>query len=262
MFRVIFVGTAAVLSMVLPTLAESPPAVPLTVTDYDENDWYLVRGDEKLSYHGMRESWVFNRAMVWLDESSGVDGALVCYSSQSPLPLSGTTQASRWHTGPGNGLTDVGDHFTRLTKANADSTWDHACLPPFQFQIEQHSMATFEVREATHLWQFVAVIKGRSGPPLFASEWRSGPGKLTVNLLELYRKKGYEHHFAEMVFFVAVWTEDPEQQATVVFRVQGDRHSRGVPPPWRGSVARSDCRPAAPRLRLPLLGIAHPAGTG
>ena len=31
----------------------------------------------------------------------------------------------------------VYDLFTVLTKKNADSTWDHACLPPLQFQIEQ-----------------------------------------------------------------------------------------------------------------------------
>ncbi len=219
MSRIILVLMIAVLSAVVPARAETPAAVPLTVTDYDEGDWYLVRGDQRLSYHGMRESWVFNRAMVWLDESSVVGGAFVCYSSQSPLPLSGKKQVSRWYPGPRNELAEVGDHFTRLTKKNADSTWDHACLPPLQFQIEQHSTAEFEVRKATHPWQFVAVVKGRSGPPLFASPWQTGPGKLSVNLLELYRKRGYEHHFAEMVFLVAVWTEDPKQQATVVFRL-------------------------------------------
>ena len=45
------------------------------------------------------------------------------------------------------------------------------------------------------------------------------PGKLSVDLLELYRAKGYENHFAEMVFFVAAWTEDPQEPATVSFRL-------------------------------------------
>ena len=108
--------------------AAAQPAAPVTITDYDENDWYLVRGQEKLSYHGMRECWVFNRAMVWLDKSCGVDGEILCYSSQSPLPLTGTRQVSRWYAGPGNELADVDDEFTRLTKRNVESAWDHACL--------------------------------------------------------------------------------------------------------------------------------------
>ena len=85
-----------------PTAAQ--PAAPVTITDYDENDWYLVRGQEKLSYHGMRECWVFNRAMVWLDKDCGVDGGILCYSSQSPLPLTGKRQVSRWYAGPDNDL--------------------------------------------------------------------------------------------------------------------------------------------------------------
>ena len=121
--------------------------------------------------------------------------------------------------GPGNELSDVDDQFTRLTKKNAKSAWDHACLPPLQFELEQHRTAEFEVREATHPWQFLAIVKGRSGPPLFVSPWQTGPGKLSVHLLELYREKGYENHFAEMVFFVAVWTKDPQEPATVSFRL-------------------------------------------
>lgn len=201
------------------TCPAEPPPPPWTVTDYDENDWYLVRGTEKLSYHGMRESWVYNRAMLWLDKNSGVEGAILCYSSQSPLWLTGNKQVSRWYAGPDNELADVDDHYTRLTKRNPASTWDHACLPPFQFEIEQHPIAEFEVQEATHPWQFVVVVKGRSGPPLFVSPWLARPKRLTVNLLDLYRQKGYDHHFAEMVFFVAVWTDDPKQPASVVFRL-------------------------------------------
>lgn len=214
-------GVALSVAMLLAAagLAAAQPAAPVTVTDYDENDWYLVRGQDKQSCHGMRQCWVFNRAMIWLDKSCGVDGALLCYSSQSPLPLTGRKQVSRWRVGPDNELADVDDQFTRLTKKNDKSAWDHACLPPLQFEIEQQRAAEFEVREATHPWQLVAIVKGRSGPPLFVSPWQTGAGKLNVDLLELYRAKGYENHFAEMVFFVAVWTEDPQQQATVEFRL-------------------------------------------
>jgi len=68
-----------------PTAIPAEPPDPVTRTDYDEGDWYLARGDQKLPYHGMRDSWVFNRAMTWLDKTSGVDGAVLCYSTQSPL---------------------------------------------------------------------------------------------------------------------------------------------------------------------------------
>lgn len=71
---------------------QAEPPEPLTVTDYDEGDCYLVRGDQRLPYHGMRDPWVYNRAMTWLDQAAGVEGVIVCYSEQSPLPLSGTRQ--------------------------------------------------------------------------------------------------------------------------------------------------------------------------
>lgn len=213
----VVLSAVALCTVVRPTAAQ--PAAPVTITDYDENDWYLVRGRERLSYHGMRACWVYNRAMVWLDKNCGVDGGILCYSSQSPLPLTGTRQVSRWYTGSDNEVVDIDDGFTRLSKRNGASAWDHACLPPVQFEIEQHRVAEFEVREATHPWQFIAIVKGRSGPPLFVSPWHTGPHKLRVDLLELYRGKGYENHFAEMVFFVAVWTKNPQEPATVSFRL-------------------------------------------
>ena len=217
--RLAGVVLSAVVLFTVAGPAAAQPAAPVTITDYDENDWYLVRGQERLSYHGMRECWVYNRAMVWLDKNCGVDGGILCYSSQSPLPLTGARQVSRWYAGSDNEVVDVDDGFTRLTKRNGASAWDHACLPPVQFEIEQHRTAEFEVREATHPWQFVAVVKGRSGPPLFVSPWQTGPHKLSVDLLELYRGKGYDNHFAEMVFFVAVWTKNPQEPATVSFRL-------------------------------------------
>jgi hypothetical protein len=196
------------------------PPNPITVTDYDEGDFYLVRGDEKIPYHGMRDAWVYNRAMKWLDKAAGVDGALLCYSEQSPLLLTGTKQVSRWYTGESNELVNADQQFTRFVKRNAKSTWDHAALPPLQFPIEQLSTTTLEVRDATHPWQLLVVIKGRSGPPLYCSPWQHGAGKLSVDLLRLYRQKGYDHHFAEMNFFVAVCTPLPDQKATIAFRLQ------------------------------------------
>ncbi len=211
-------------------MADMPPA-PVSVSDFNNytGDVYLVRGGRKQPYHGMHESWVFNRAMVWLDRQTGVDDAVICYSSQSPLLLTGRKQVSRWHTGKADELADVDDRFTRFVKRDPQWEFDHVTLPSFQFPIEQHPVAELEVAEATHPWQWLIVVKGRSGPPLYASPWQTAPGKLTVNLLDLYRNKGYGQHFANFHFFVATWTKDPKQEAKVVFRLHLDGRRAIVP---------------------------------
>jgi hypothetical protein len=68
---------AIIVFLNLPSLwaGQPEPPEPLTVTDYDEGDCYLVRGDQKLPYHGMRNAWVYNRAMTWLDQTASVEGA-------------------------------------------------------------------------------------------------------------------------------------------------------------------------------------------
>ena len=109
--RLAGVVLSAVVLFTVAGPAAAQPAAPVTITDYDENDWYLVRGQERLSYHGMREGWVYNRAMVWLDKNCGVDGGILCYSSQSPLPLTGKRQVSRWYAGSDNEVVDVDDRF-------------------------------------------------------------------------------------------------------------------------------------------------------
>lgn len=207
---------AAALLLACATAAEDAPAL-FSVSDYDGGEVYWVRDGRKTPYHGMREAWVFNRALVWLDDTAGLDGALVCYSAQSPLLLTGRQAVSRWYTGKGSDLTDVDDQTTRLVKKDAKADWDHASLPPFQFHIEQNPAAELEVVQATRPWQFLVVVKGRSGPPLYASPLRGGPGKLTVDLLDLYRRKGYTTHFAELHFFIAVAAKD---EATVDFRLR------------------------------------------
>lgn len=200
--------------------AERFPNSPWTMTDYDEGDWYVVRGEEKLSYHGMLQPWVYNRAMVWLDGADGLDGAILCYSRQSPLPLTGTKQVSKWFTQEANLLEDVDENFTRFVKRSTEFSWDHACLPPLQFSIEQHPVAELVVRRSTAPWQFFVVVKGRSGPPLFVTPWQEGPAQLRVDLRELYRQKGYRHQFAEFVFFMALMTKSGEWQGVVEFSLQ------------------------------------------
>jgi len=195
-----------------------PPIV--SVSDYDGGDVYWVRDGQKQPYHGMREAWVFNRAMAWLDDKAGVEGAVLCYSAQSPLLLTGKKQVSRWFTSKANELADMDDETTRFVRRDPKTAIDHALLPAFQFHIEQNPVAELEVTEATHPWQFLVVVKGRSGPPLFASPWQEKPGKLTVELLRLFRGKGYERHFAQLSFALAVHAKEPKEQATAVFRLR------------------------------------------
>jgi len=205
----------------LALLAQDAPPDPFTVSDYDEGDVYFIRGGARRPHHGMREPWVFNRALEWTDAG----GAVICHAGQSPLLLTGRRQVSRWFTARANDLSEADDETTRLVKKDPKTDTDHASLPPFQFPIEQFPEAELEVTEASHPWQFLVAVKGRSGPPFFAGPWREGPGKLAVDLLARYRAKGYRHHFAELQFFVAVWTKDPAREAAVSFRLR----LKGVP---------------------------------
>ena len=145
--------------------------------------------------HGLRESWVFNRAMVWLDEKTGVDGAVICYSSQSPLLLTGRKQASRWYVGEADELTDVDDEFTHFVKKDLKTLDANTSLPPLQFHVEQQPIAELKVTETTHPWRFSMSIKGRGGPPLYESPWQEKPGTLTVDLLQLYRNRRKDRRF-------------------------------------------------------------------
>ena len=202
-------GQAAKLADALPKYA---------VTDYDDAI-YWVKKLTKRPYHGNLQPWVFNRAMVWLDDG-GAKGTVICYSGQSPLLLTGAKGVSRWYAGDVNEVANGGDEHTRLVKKDPAFRTDHACLPAFQFAIEQHPQAELEVAEATHPWQFLVAIKGRSGPPLYASEWKTGAGKVMVDLRKLYRAKGYTHQFPELHFFVATWTKGPKEQAVVRYRLR------------------------------------------
>ena len=205
--------------------AERPPEGGTTnalvcVSDYDGGEYYWVRDGRKQPQHGMRQAWVFNRAMTWLDDKDGARGAVLCYANQSPLPLTGKKQVSRWFTGKANELADVDDRTTRFVKKDAKAEFDHALLPAFQFHVGQHPTAELEVTEATHPWQLVAAVKGRSGPPLYASPWQDKPGKLTVEIKKLCGRKGYRRHFAQLTFALFVHTKEPKEPARVVFRLR------------------------------------------
>ncbi len=212
---------------------------PFVVSNYDGGELYWVRDGEKRPVHGMREAWVFNRAMAWLDAKEGAD-VLICHSTAAPLLLTGRKQVSRWFAGPGAAIENAGDDTTRFVKPGGKDAVDHASLPPFQFPVEQYPVAELAVTETTHPWQFVALVKGRSGPPLYASPWQGTPGTLTVDLLALHRRKGYDGHYAQLQFALFVRTPDAKDEATVVFRMRLPARPAVVPSlPVIRTVARA-----------------------
>lgn len=200
--------------------SSSPRSGPFSVSDYDGGNVFWVVDGRKHAYHGMRDAWVFNRAMEWLRPNDGRDGVVLCYSSRSPLPLTGRTGVSRWFCGKGAELADAGDDATRWTRTGKGGGWDHAMLPPLQFHVEQTPTAELIVTEADCPWRLLVGVKGRSGPPLFAGEWRSGPGKVTADLLDLYRKKGYRKHYAELHFAIAAREAPGSKRSSVTFRLR------------------------------------------
>ncbi|NQU43373.1 hypothetical protein HQ520_08805, partial [bacterium] len=123
-------------------------------------------------YAFLDHSWVFNRAMRWIETPGG---GLICHEAAGDLLLSGRNGVSEWFTGPGNDLRHAGDE-TRFEKKSSRRR-DCVVLPGFQFNVQQHPVVEVEMFEARGNWQFCALIKGRSGPPFLAGVWESGPGR-------------------------------------------------------------------------------------
>ena len=70
------------------------------------------------------------------------------------------------------------EQFTRLL---LHGRIGHACLPPFQFHIDQHPTAVLEVAKVSHPWRLLVVVKGRHGVPMVATPWQEGPGNARFN---------------------------------------------------------------------------------
>lgn len=191
---------------------------PFVQTYYDELTWVIRRGQQQQPIYGLRDTWVFNRAMTWQEVQIGGSRLILAYSLRSPVSLTGETGVSRWFSHPENALLPLDATLSRFVKKRAD-IWDQVCLPPFQFAIEQHPVAHLQVEHATHPWQFVVILRGRSGVPFYVSEWQEGAAALQVNLLEPYRARGYPFHYAEMLFVMTLWTGEGEE-GTIDFQLQ------------------------------------------
>jgi hypothetical protein len=165
----------------------------------------------------MRRVWVFNRAMRW--QRGGLDGAIVCYSAAKDLELTGTRQASAWHSDPENEISASGKAMCFVKKSTRRCR-DAAVLPAFQFHLGQHPTLEVIVHEADAEWQFVVSVKGRSGPPLVSSGWRRGPDVWRVDLAAELRRRGYHNNFAELHFVIGSWNTEAAIESAVMFEAR------------------------------------------
>ncbi|MCF7838253.1 MAG: hypothetical protein K9N49_06450 [Candidatus Marinimicrobia bacterium] len=188
---------------------------------------YALEGHEDEVYHELRlpvrgtepeycalldQSWTFNRAMRW---TNAANGTLVAHEIPGDLPLTGEHRVSDWFSDPVNRIEHVG---TALCFAKTAARQREAVvLPGLQTNLAQHPRLTVEVTEATAAWQVCVLVKGRSGPPLVASAWRDGAGRVELDLISAWHAKGYAIRFAELHIALGLWTATPEAQARLAF---------------------------------------------
>ena len=216
------------------------PDIPTCASPYSDYAPYLCYpgSDKYYSFPGIRDPWVFNRAMVWLEQKDGVDGPPICYSGGDSLWLSGKQQASCWRGGT---ITQNADNSTTFAAAPADEgaklpfftgavdpeimklSIGHACTSPFQFNLEQHPKAILEVTDATAPWRFMVVLKGREGKPAYICDWKTGAGNLEVDLRHIYRTLGYQGNFAHVYFLFSIaGPQDKPKSATFRLHMAGE----------------------------------------
>lgn len=182
--------------------------------DLEEPDKEIQTSPEFYSFMG--QIWVFNRAMRWYRD--GLHDCILCYSAGPELKLTGEKQVSKWHSDPRNRI-ENNTNQTIFTK-NSGRKRDCAVLPAFQFHTGQHPEIELKVLDATAGWQFCASIKGRSGPPIVSTGWRTGPDSCRLNIADALARRGYNLQFAELHFVIGVWTDDANTPAVLHFELQ------------------------------------------
>jgi len=146
----------------------------------------------------MREPWVFNRAMRWVEPG---DGTMVAYSEGGPLRLTGEQPAGRWYSEPANEIATEGESV-RFSKKTDGRRRDCAVRPLFQFHVGQHPVLRLSVADASAEWQFVASLKGRSGAPFISSGWQTGAKTMEFDLAQKLRELGYAPNYAETSIYL------------------------------------------------------------
>ncbi|NLE43955.1 MAG: hypothetical protein GX620_04485 [Chloroflexi bacterium] len=166
-------------------------------------------------YAFLGRSWVFNRAMRWLD---GPGETLICYSEAGDLVLSGEENVSAWFSDPVNEISHSGERTRFIVRS--DRHRDCIVLPALQFEIERYPTAYLKVAEAKADWQLCVFVKGRSGPPVLASPWRQGSTAVEIDLQTALQKSGFNLHFVELFFVVGLWSASSEAQKMIDFSLR------------------------------------------
>lgn len=194
----------------------------------------------------MRCPWTFNRAMRWI---RAANGTIICHQSGPALRLTGEPRVSDWHSDPENVLTHSGDAL-RFEKRSRLRARDAAVMPALQIHLGQTPVLELEVTAADTDWQLCVARKGRSGPPLWASDWHAGPARERLDLAAALARAGHAGQFAELHIIMGVWTGSPERGGTVTFRATLPSRPAVVPslPVVRASGERG--------ARLPLSAVA------
>ena len=139
------------------------------------------------------QSWTFNRAMRW---ATTPNATVLPYEAGGMLALTGEERISDWFSDPANPLRHTGTELS-LEKRSARQR-EVAALPGLQIDLDRHPTLNIIVSATTAMWQVCVLVKGRSGPPLAASDWRGTPGEVTLDLATAWQARGYTLRFAEL----------------------------------------------------------------
>lgn len=164
--------------------------------------------------------WIFNRAMVWLDEDDGLKKSILCYSDKGILHLSGSNQVSRWFTNTPNYIDDTSLYQSSFIKKNTEKSVDFAALPGFEFQIDQHPNAELEIYSTTGSWFFAVHILGRSGPAIFSTGWKNKPEKMNIDLRKEFRKIGFWNNYAKLNFILFLRAKSRKHDGKISFSLR------------------------------------------
>ena len=204
-------------------IAGARAQAPYIVADYDTGTAYVLRGDvataTEREIFGMKKSWVFNKAMQWMDATAIGANGTIAYSTGNQILLTGTARQSEWFAGGADTITHNSDGTMRCQKLDTSRAWAQFDLPPLQIHRSQHPTLTVEVTSANRDWQVLVFPKGRSGPPLFTGAWKSGSGTENIDLAGLYATKGYTNPYSEIQVIIATETGSNTNTADLTARV-------------------------------------------
>ena len=163
---------------------------------------------------------VFNRKMRWLDERDGLSGGFLAYDAAGNLPLTGAGAASDWlAAAPAKVAAAEGERSVLSLPAGAKG--GRAVLRCFQFLLDGHPTLEVEGRPRNASWSLKVCIPDpyRAYQRVLATV-PGAAGSQRVDLRTLYRKRGYDHRYAELEFVLDVTPKEPAAPAEVEFSLR------------------------------------------